>query len=258
MWALEDELVLGRHCRRFRSGEPIYFEGDSAETWFDVTEGVARTCRFYDDGHRQVTGFLYAGDVFGLDETSRLESAEAVTAVACLCITKPISVPTNGAAAAIVPEYERALMKAFLGAQRSIFLFGRRTAPQRLAAFLLMTADHLRVQTDLELPMGRSDIADYLGLTIYTVSRTLTQLCEDRLIAVQDAHRCRLLDRTGLAALARGQDWAPARGGGTNPVAVATPPNLLSKAATPSKLFGAPPATPMSSGSAPSCHRAVE
>jgi CRP/FNR family transcriptional regulator/CRP/FNR family nitrogen fixation transcriptional regulator len=203
--ALNNELALGRHLRRFRRGEAIYFEGDSAETWFEVTEGVARTCRFHADGHRQLTGFHYAGDVFGVGEQARLESAEAVTDVVCWCAAKR----TNDSAAG-ASGYEQALVKALSSANRCIFLFGRRTAPQRIAAFLLMTAEQLHAQTEVELPMCRTDIADYLGLTIHTVSRTITQLCEDHLIALQGSQHCRILDRAGLMTLAGGQDWAPA------------------------------------------------
>jgi CRP-like cAMP-binding protein len=213
--AFEDQLILGRHRRRFQKGETIYFEGDSADTWFEVAKGVARTCRYHSDGHRQLTGFHYAGDVFGLEEGLRLESAEAVTDMICWSIAKPTGEAYVGDEGCLTAEHDRALGKALESANRCIFLFGRRTAPQRLAAFLLMTADQLEVNSDVDLPMCRTDIADYLGLTIHTVSRTITQLCDDSLISLMGAQHCRIVDRPGLTALAGGT--GPLRAGVESP-----------------------------------------
>ena len=206
--AFENDLILGLHLRRFRRGEPIYFEGDSAQTWFEVVEGVTRTCRFHADGHRQLTGFHYAGDVFGLDGNLRLESAEAVTDVVTRCASARTNEPGGEPSAVSAEHYQKALTKALESANRCIYLHGRRTAPQRLAAFLLMTEEQMGVPGEVDLPMCRNDIADYLGLTIHTVSRTITQLCEDCLISLQGAQRCLVLNRDGLEALAGGQDFA--------------------------------------------------
>jgi len=196
---------------RFRKDEPIYFEGDPARTWFVVETGVARTCRFHADGHRQVTGFHYEGDVFGLDDDMRLESAEAVTDLFCWCFTTQ----SRAARAAGLegPEGRNVLKKALDNANRCIFLFGRRTAHERIAAFLLMLAQRQHASERVELSMSRNDIADYLGLTMHTVSRTISQLCQEGMILLEGPHHCRIANRPGLQGLA-GENGQPRLGDG--------------------------------------------
>lgn len=184
---------------RFRKDESLYFEGDSARTWFVVESGVARTCRFHADGHRQLTGFHYQGDVFGLDEESRLETAEAVTDLACWSFTRQGLANSEGP---VWAEPQMILQKALRNAHNCIFLFGRRTAQERIAAFILMLAKRQQARDRIELAMCRSDIADYLGLTIHTVSRTISQMCQEELIFLEGPHHCRILNRAGLEQLA--------------------------------------------------------
>lgn len=186
----------------YSKGDSIYFEGDRASAWFSVAKGVARTCRFYGDGHRQLTGFHYAGDVFGLERETHQDSAEAVTDLSLW----RLGASHDGDGSEPLPSeptaVEPALRKALASANRCIFLFGRRTAPERLAAFLLVTAERIGARANVDLPMSRTDIADYLGLTIHTVSRTLTQMSRDRMIAFDGAQHCRILDIEGLRSLA--------------------------------------------------------
>lgn len=66
---------------KFRKGETVYAQGDPATDWFEVMLGTVRTCLLYSDGHRQLTGFFYPGDVFGIDRGRYASSAEAATAV---------------------------------------------------------------------------------------------------------------------------------------------------------------------------------
>jgi CRP/FNR family transcriptional regulator/CRP/FNR family nitrogen fixation transcriptional regulator len=192
---------------RLRKDEPIYFEGDPARTWFVVESGVARTCRFHADGHRQLTGFHYEGDVFGLDDGTRLESAEAVTDLFCWCFSTQFGAAGSG------PEVRNVLKKALDNANRCIFLFGRRTAHERIAAFLLMLAQRQHASERVELSMSRNDIADYLGLTMHTVSRTISQLCQEGLILLDGPHHCRITNRPGLQGLA-GENAQPRLGEG--------------------------------------------
>lgn len=193
-------------CRMYCKDESIYYQGEAAKAWFMVEEGLARTCRFHANGHRQVTGFHSPGDVFGLEDEEYAESAEAVTNLRCWCFNKP-----NGEMSDDSPEDEpslfgQALRKARRNVIRCIHLFGRRTAAERLAAFILMMASRQGADDRVELAMRRSDIADFLGLTIYTVSRTYAQLCEDRLISLEATHHCQILDRASLRSLAGGED----------------------------------------------------
>jgi CRP/FNR family nitrogen fixation transcriptional regulator len=103
------------------------------------------------------------------------------------------------------PEMVAQLWRQTMGhldrAQNHMLLLGRKNAQERVAAFLLEMAERLSKNGAVELPMSRQDIADYLGLTIETVSRTLTQLERDRVIAIPVSRRIVLSDRSALGEL---------------------------------------------------------
>jgi CRP/FNR family transcriptional regulator, nitrogen fixation regulation protein len=186
---------------KFRKGEIIYAQGDPATDWFEVVSGTVRTCHIYADGHRQLTGFFYLGDVFGIDSVSYQSSAEAVTAVTLRRCARLAGQPNRsdemGAPIGI-------LQSALSNAQACIFLLGRRTATERVAAFLLATAKRLGVRGAIRLPMSRADIADHLGLTIHTVSRTLSELSRRGLIALDGPQSITLCAPAALRQLAEG------------------------------------------------------
>lgn len=189
---------------RIGKGVAIYYEGDPARRWYEVVSGIVRTCRYHVDGHRQLTGFFYAGDFFGVDEGNYKETAEAVTnAVIRRHGQDSASQDQTGTRSG--EETEAALRKALSSAQQCIFLLGHRTAAERVAAFLLAAAVRLGATRGVPLPMSRNDIADHLGLTIHTVSRTISDLARRRLIALEGPQRFRILDEAGLSDLA-GED----------------------------------------------------
>lgn len=186
--ARDDEVRdMARGLVQFARGQSVYHQGDRAFQWFEVISGIVRTCRFMADGHRQLTGFFYAGDVFGVDSAFYSESAEAVTDVA---LRRSSS------------DAPQALEKALESARRSIFLFGHRTAANRVAAFLIVTADRSGIQAGVKLPMSRGDIADHLNLTLHTVSRTISDFARRGLIALHGRHNVRILDLDGLRVIA--------------------------------------------------------
>jgi CRP/FNR family transcriptional regulator/CRP/FNR family nitrogen fixation transcriptional regulator len=179
---------------RFGKGEAIYLQGDPAGSWFEVIRGIVRTCRFHADGRRQLTGFFYSGDVFGVDEGAYRETAEAVTSA--VVRRSPLS------RAPAAPDVEGGpLRRALQSAQDCIFLLGHRTAAERVSAFLLAIAERLPASERLLLPMSRGDIADHLGLTMHTVSRTISDLARQQLIAIDSPHQIRILDLVRLRAL---------------------------------------------------------
>ena len=180
---------------KFRKGEIIFSQGDPGDCWFEVISGTVRTCHFHVDGHRQLTGFFYQGDVFGVEYGSRDAAAEAVTNA--VLARRPAS---NGGLDA--PGQNRALERALDSANQCIFLLGRRNANERVAAFLLIAAKRLSAIGSVPLPMTRGDIADHLGLTIHTVSRTISGFVRQGLIELDGPQSCRLLDPGGLRAVA--------------------------------------------------------
>lgn len=195
--ARDDEVrCASRILAHYEKGDAIYHQGDRAQRWFEVVSGIVRTCRFMADGHRQLTGFFYSGDVFGVDLENYSEAAEAVTDVVLRCspAVRPGEDPGS--------EAPRALEKALESARRSIFLFGHRTAANRVAAFLINMADRSGIRAGVQLPMTRSDIADHLNLTLHTVSRTISDFARNGLIALHGRQNVRILDLEGLRAVA--------------------------------------------------------
>jgi CRP/FNR family transcriptional regulator, nitrogen fixation regulation protein len=178
-------------------GGIVFNQGDPAVHWFEVLSGTVRTCRFYIDGHRQLTGFFFAGDVFGVEPERYGATAEAVTdAVLRRSAVQKEGQPVGG------DVRSSALERALGSAQSCIFLLGHRTANERLAAFLLVIARRPGARLRFELPMSRADIADHLGLTIHTVSRTFSDLIRRQVIALEGRQFVRVLDLAQLEWLA--------------------------------------------------------
>lgn len=194
---------------RLKPGQTIFHEGDPASRVFTVTRGSVKLYKLLPDGRRQVTGFMFPGDFLGisLDEQHAV-SAEALEEVQLCCFPRS----RFGEFVEAHPQMERrlyCLAAHELGAAREqMVLLGRKTALERLATFFLQLLERdARGDGDassFDLPMSRSDIADYLGLTKETISRVLGQLRDlgmTRLIALD---RIKVLDRQGLALLAEG------------------------------------------------------
>lgn len=188
---------------KFRKGEIIYAQGDQATDWYQVISGTVRTCFLYRDGHRQLTGFYYRGDVFGIDAETYRSSAEAVTPVVLSRCSKALG---SAVAAEEMPEASSLLQSALNHAQSCISLLGRRTANERVAAFLLATAWRIGGSDSLNLPMSRADIADHLGLTIHTVSRTLSELARREIIVLNGPQSITISNPHLLRQLADGED----------------------------------------------------
>ena len=187
----EEKCGLPCDALKFSKSSTIYHEGDPVKYWFEVVSGIVRTCRFLADGHRQLTGFFYTSDVFGVDGALYRESAEAVTDVT---LRRFSNTATDGDGTNGVRVPDQILGKALESARQSIFLFGHRTAANRLAAFLIAVAERSGVSSGVELPMTRSDIADHLNLTLHTVSRTICDFARKGLIALDGPQNVRILD----------------------------------------------------------------
>jgi CRP/FNR family transcriptional regulator, nitrogen fixation regulation protein len=194
---------------KFRKGEIIYTQGDPATSWYQVVSGTVRSCLLYADGHRQLTGFHYSGDVFGIDGDQHSSSAEAVTAVVLRRWSHASGAPDQPQG---LPAPLGLIQSALSNAQACIFLLGRRTATERVAAFLLATARRIGGRGSLRLPMSRADIADHLGLTIHTVSRTLSELSRRGIITLEGPQSITLSNTAMLRQLAEGDDGSHERG----------------------------------------------
>ncbi len=191
----------------FQPHETITTEGEPVTALYNITGGTVKLFKLLSDGRRQITGFLSVGDFLGLALTDlHAYSAEAVTLVtACRFERQKLESLLQA-----YPTMERRLLEnAFhelAAAQDQMMMLGRKTARERVASFLITQSDRgVREKvssTLLRLPMSRTDIADYLGLTTETVSRTITALRKDNLIELVDMDKVRLLDLESLKKIA--------------------------------------------------------
>jgi CRP-like cAMP-binding protein len=181
----------------------IFFETGVANSYFKVFSGVVRGCKLLSDGRRLISDFYLAGDFFGLtDDGEHLWSAEAVTSVTFVRWTKR----SVDALAEWKPVFGKCLRSMvsddIASAREHMLLLGRKDAIERIASFLLMMADRGEDPERVSLPMTRLDIADYLGLTVETVSRTLGLLKSRRLIRLHESHEVIFLNRDAIEDLA--------------------------------------------------------
>ncbi|KMO18837.1 helix-turn-helix domain-containing protein [Methylobacterium indicum] len=189
--------------RRVEADEEIYAEGDRPLHFYKVVSGAVRTYRLLSDGRRQIDGFHLPGDIFGLEAgDERRTGAEAVVDTVLTAHRRSDRAALTGDAGALACEVVAAMLRALARAQDHMLLLGRKTARERVASFLLGLAERAGADGVLALPMSRADIADHLGLTVESVSRTFTQLERDGLIALP-AHRraVELRDRAALRRL---------------------------------------------------------
>jgi len=170
----------------FAAGESLIHEGEPAAALFNIVKGTVKLYKLLSDGRRQITGFLVPGDFLGIAlNKTYAYSAEAIEDVHVCRFDRT----RFSALLGDLPKLEHRLLEAacteLAAAQDQMLLLGRRTALERVASFLLQWHQRLvaRGTTDkIVLPMSRSDIADFLGLTIETVSRSLTALRRSKVI----------------------------------------------------------------------------
>jgi CRP/FNR family transcriptional regulator, nitrogen fixation regulation protein len=167
-----------------------------------VLSGAVRIYRVLSDGRRQIDAFCLPGDMFGLElGLEHRLSAEAITD--CELVATPRQTVLRQMAQS--NDFAQQLWKRAAGdlarAQDHILLLGRKTAMERVAAFLLEMAERSGGDGIVTLPMSRTDIADYLGLTIETVSRSLARLAGRSTVQLKASRRIALRDPGALRRL---------------------------------------------------------
>jgi CRP/FNR family transcriptional regulator, nitrogen fixation regulation protein len=175
----------------FAKDEEVYAQEEDADLIYRVVSGVVRTTRLLSDGRRQVGDFYEAGELFGLEVGAQHRySAEAL----CDCTIQVVKRSALRAQAA-EGELDRAIWEGTCRdlerAQDHVLLLGRKTAAEKVASFLMELAQRGDDEA-VDLPMGRQDIADYLGLTIETVSRMLTQLQSSKVVEFASCRQFRV------------------------------------------------------------------
>jgi CRP/FNR family transcriptional regulator len=196
---------LGRHIH-FASGETVFAQEDMTAAFYNLLKGVMRLYKLLPDGRRQIVGFALPGDFLGMVAASRHGfSADAVGAVTVCRFSRA----SFGRFAEDKPHMLRRIneltIRELNRARDHMVLLGRRAAEEKVAGFLIGWRDRLGqlngASAIVPLPMSRLDIADYLGLTIETVSRTFTKLERDGVLDILPGG-IRLRDPSRAEALA--------------------------------------------------------
>lgn len=196
----------------FSRGAVMIEEQAPAAAIYNITRGALRRVTTLADGRRAVVGFLFRGDTLGLESDDRHRfGAEALCEVT-VCRFERRKLEATLAETICYQEAVRQRISADLrAAQDHMVLLGRCRAIERVALFLITLGERQRARgrppSPIRLPMGREDIADYLGLTIETISRTVTRLRVERLISCGNG-QVTIVDQAGLTTLAAGADVA--------------------------------------------------
>lgn len=192
--------------RTLEAAQNLFREGDDVRHIYEVTSGVLRLTKVLEDGRRQVIAFGYPGDIVGFPqdgmyhtECDAISSAEVVVH----SVTDLENSDRN-------PELHQRLVKSALkeiGAMQSHFIMlGRKTASEKTASFLSVlmerTGKPLGAYIHFEFPMTRADIADFLGLSVETVSRTISMMRKAKLIALESSKSVVVLDEDALCEMA--------------------------------------------------------
>jgi CRP/FNR family transcriptional regulator len=194
----EKTLSLGsvfsdKPIEQFAAGSPLFWEGDPAKHVFEVVEGVLRIFKILGDGRRAITGFLYPGDLVGVSMRDvHLYNAEAVTPVRVRRFSSIAFQEAINLSPELRPQLFAKLCDEMASAQDQMVLLSRKNAEERICTFLLLLAKRMshdnNLSMSIEIPMSRLDMADYLGLTIETVSRTITSLIGRGIISQSGRH----------------------------------------------------------------------
>lgn len=197
---------------KLAAGQPLFHEGAPASRVFTLTTGMLKLYKLLPDGRRQVTGFMHPGDLLGVSvDGEHAFTAEALgPAELCGFVHTRFDEFVEDHKV-MERELYRVAVHELAAAHQQMVLLGRKTAVERLASFFVSLADRAETREGaeprfIELPMSRTDIADYLGLTKETVSRVLALLKRDRVIRLQTLNRIEILDRDALKAIAESGD----------------------------------------------------
>jgi CRP/FNR family nitrogen fixation transcriptional regulator len=184
----------------YRKDEEIYGEGEPSEYVYQVIRGAVRTYKLLSDGRRQIGAFHLTGDVFGLDPgTSHRLTAEAITDTTVRLVKRRSLEAAAGSNVRVAHNLWTMTASDLRHAEDHMLLLGRKTAMEKVATFLLEMDRRLAKTGMMALPMCRRDIGDYLGLTLETVSRALSQLNDQGVLVFSSARQIVLRNRQRLA-----------------------------------------------------------
>ena len=196
-------------CRNLlvKRNQALFWEGDLVDGYYRVINGAIRLCKLMPDGRRQISDFFGHGDLVLIEfsDTHAFTAEAIVDTVICHYPRAAVDalIQSN-------PSFSRQLLTMacdrLVSAHQRMTELGRKTAEERLATFLVGGAKRLPpTRHVMNLPMSRADIADYLGLTIETVSRVFSKFKRDGIIDLPDIHSVQVIDTDQLDLLSEGE-----------------------------------------------------
>lgn len=218
---LEFFFSKGRE-RHFETGENMITEGERTHYFFDLLDGTVALARNGRDGRRQILSFLSARQFLGAASTERYPNlATALTTVSAISYPRSALKKALDSSPTFASQYRKILTRILESAHDHVYTIGQRSAIERVASFLLyLRANQARFSPSgprdksehINLPMTRLDIADFLGLTIETVSRAFSALKKAEVISFKDSHSCEILNIQKIRDLGGREDFTRHRG----------------------------------------------
>ncbi len=202
-----DDLFVSSARLTLEPGETLLLDGDPSDAVYNVIDGTMMLTRLGHEGNRQILSFLFRGDFIGFSsDTVYRFNAEAVTK-STLCRFDKNRLETLFKKHPTMESRFRTMAAKIIEASLDlIYTLGRRSALERVAAFILYLKEREHVPNVrgavIHIPMTRADIADFLGLTLETVSRAFSKLKRDRVIRLATLHDVEIVDQRRLRELA--------------------------------------------------------
>jgi CRP/FNR family transcriptional regulator len=207
-------IFVDQPVETLEANQLVFFEGDPARHVYQLVEGVVRLCRLMPDGRRAVIGFVFPTQMLGIpSHKSYPHSAEAVTGIRLRRSRRTQLDQLIAEDLTLTQKLLAMVCEELSAAQEQLLLLGRKTAQERLATFLIWLTeklDHNGHPNEVVLPLTRQDIADHLGVTVETVSRTIKKLKQFGAISLPEPNRLIIEDWALLGRLAGDTDAPPA------------------------------------------------
>lgn len=193
----------------FDAHDTLFREGDEGVAVYSVLAGAVKVYKLMPDGRRQITGFFFRGDMFGFClDGSYAYTAEAVTPVEVCRLPMQRLSELAETAPDVLNRVVLRMTSKLAQFHNHVLLLGRKTARERVATFVLTLSERARrrgeAPSPVHLPMGRADIADHVGLTVETVSRTMTAFRREGLVDLPNATQVAIRRPEALRAIAEG------------------------------------------------------
>ena len=202
---------LSAHSRHkdVGTGDCLVFEGDALNAYYVVMNGAFKLYKLLSDGRRQITGFAFKGDFVGLPYQADYEVTVEALGVSKLCqLPRETFENLSVQAPALGTRLVKMMAANVAASDDHMLLLGRKTAMERVASFLIWMSCRAQARgesaLELDVPMSRTDMGDYLGLTVETVSRTFTKLRKVSAITLGERNRLTINDLEALQDLADG------------------------------------------------------